>query len=189
MEVVGLPVELAAVRLPGMGEGFQRSMADFPNMALWGIQARAEAEGTVAPAGDRASIKYTPLASDMTIFRAGVKRLAEMHFAAGAVRVYPGVHGGPEVLTSPDELGKLDDLSLDPRDWSLISSHLFSTCRMGPDDRAGVVGFDGAVHGVRGLWVVDASIFPTNLGVNPQHSIMALAMLLAEGISRYPRGA
>jgi choline dehydrogenase-like flavoprotein len=180
LEVTGLPLELAGVRMPGMGAAFQRSMADYPYMAVWGVQIRAEAEGTVTPARGRADLAYTPTRADMERFRAGVRRLAEMHFAAGAVRVYPGVHGAPEVLTSPDELGKLDALSLDPRDWSIISSHLFSTCRMGADARAGVVGFDGAVHGIRGLWALDASALPTNLGVNPQHTIMAMAMLLAE---------
>jgi choline dehydrogenase-like flavoprotein len=87
------------------------------------------------------------------------------------------------VLTSPDDLHQLDGLSLDPRDWSIISSHLFSTCRMGVDARAGVVGFDGAVHGTSRLWVLDASALPTNLGVNPQHTIMAMAMLLAERLA------
>jgi choline dehydrogenase-like flavoprotein len=180
MEVTGLPVELAGVRLPGMGQAFQRAMADYPRMAVWGVQIRGEAEGTVSPANGRADLRYTPTPADMAIFRRGARRLAEMHFAAGAVRVYPGVHGGPDVLESPDDLGKLDDLPLDPRAWSIISSHVFSTCRMGADERAGVVGFDGAVHGTRGLWVLDASALPTNLGVNPQHTIMALASLLAE---------
>jgi choline dehydrogenase-like flavoprotein len=183
MEVVGLPVELAGVRMPGMGEDFQRAMRDFPHMAVWGVQVRAEAEGTVAPQGDAARIAYTPARADMEKFRHGVRRLCELHFAAGALRVYPGVHGGPEVLGSPDELGKLDDLPLDPRDWSLISSHLFSTCRMGRTEDEGAVAFDGRVHGARGLWVLDASALSTNLGVNPQHTIMALAMLLAERIA------
>lgn len=183
MEVTGLPVELAGVRMPGTGAAFQQSMGDYPNMAVWGVQVRAEAEGTVTPARGRANLAYTPTREDMLRFRAGARRLAELHFAAGAVRVYPGVHGGPEVLTSPDELGKLDALSLDPRDWSIISSHLFSTCRMGADAHAGVVGFDGAVHGTTGLWVLDASALPTNLGVNPQHTIMAMAMLLAERLA------
>jgi choline dehydrogenase-like flavoprotein len=53
---------------------------------------------------------------------------------------------------------------------------------MGATERDGVIGFDGAVHGVRGVWVLDASFFPATLGVNPQHSIMALSMLLAERI-------
>jgi choline dehydrogenase-like flavoprotein len=183
MEVVGLPVELAGVRLPGLGADFQRAMNDFPHMAVWGVQVRAEAEGTVAPSGDRSSIAYTPTPADMQTFRLGVRRLCELHFAAGALRVYPGVHGGPDVLRSADELGQLDSLPLDPRDWSFIAAHLFSTCRMARTADDGVVGFDGAVHGVRGVWVVDAAALPTNLGVNPQHTIMALAMLLAERIA------
>jgi choline dehydrogenase-like flavoprotein len=183
MEVVGLPPELAGVRMPGVGEGFQRSMRDYPNMAVWGVQARAEAEGTVAPRGDRARITYTPSPQDMAILRAGVKRVCELHFAAGATRVYPGVHGGPDELTSPDQLDLLDELPLDPREWSLITAHLFSTCRMSRDEEGGVVGFDGRVHGVRALWAVDASVLPTNLGVNPQHTIMAVAMLLAERLA------
>ena len=78
--------------------------------------------------------------------------------------------------------------SLDPREWSLIASHLFGTCRMNKDPREGVVGLDFGVHGVDRLWVVDASIFPTTPGVNPQHSIMALAMMAAERISEASAG-
>jgi choline dehydrogenase-like flavoprotein len=180
MEVVGLPVELAGVRLPGLGDAFQRSMRDFAHMAVWGVQVRAEAEGTVRPRGDGTRITYTPSGADMLRFREGVKRLCELHFAAGAARVYPGVHGGPDALTSPDELSRLDDLPLDPREWSLITSHLFGTCRMSAREEDGVVDFSGAVWGTSHLWVLDASVFPGNLGVNPQHTIMALSMLLSE---------
>jgi choline dehydrogenase-like flavoprotein len=50
---------------------------------------------------------------------------------------------------------------------------------MGPDPRTSAVGLDFATHEAKALYVVDSSIFPTNLGVNPQHSIMALARLAA----------
>jgi len=36
------------------------------------------------------------------------------------------------------------------------------------------------VHGVDGLYVMDASVFPTNTGVNPQHSIMSIATVASE---------
>jgi choline dehydrogenase-like flavoprotein len=184
MEVVGLPLELAGVRLPGLGKQLASSLADYPHMAVWGVQVRAEAEGSVARGSlGGARIAYTPSPRDMALFREGVKRLCELHFAAGASRVYPGVHGGPDVLTSPDELRRLDALSLDPRDYALLVSHVFGTCRMSRTADAGVVGFDGAVRGVAGLWVADASGFPRNIGVNPQHTIMALAMHLAEKIA------
>jgi choline dehydrogenase-like flavoprotein len=47
----------------------------------------------------------------------------------------------------------------------------------------GVVDWSGAVHGFSRLWVVDASIIPGTLGVNPQHTIMALAMELSRRFS------
>jgi choline dehydrogenase-like flavoprotein len=183
MEVVGLPLELAGVRLPGLGVELAQNLAQYGHMAVWAVQVRADAEGTVAPRQGGARIAYTPTRRDMDRFREGVKRLCEMHFAAGAVRVYPGVHGGPAALRSPDELAMLDDLPLDPRAYALLISHVFGTCRMASTAGAGVVGVDGAVRGIRGLWVVDASVFPKNLGVNPQHTIMALAMILAERIA------
>jgi choline dehydrogenase-like flavoprotein len=183
LEALSLPLELAGVRMSGFGADFQRKIKDHGHTAVWGVQVRAEAEGRVAAGPLGARITYTPVEEDMIRMRRGVRVLCEMHFAAGAVRVYPGVHGGPEVLSSPDDLRKLDDLPLDPRCYSLVATHLFGTCRMARAPEDGVVGFDGAVHGVAGLWVVDSSIFANNLGVNPQHSIMALSMLLAERIA------
>ena len=40
----------------------------------------------------------------------------------------------------------------------------------------------GRVHGYEGLVVADASCIPTTLGVNPQHTIMALARMHAEAL-------
>jgi choline dehydrogenase-like flavoprotein len=186
MEVTSLPLELAGVRMHGFGAAFQKKIADFPQTAVWGVQVRSDAEGTVDPGRFGARIAFTPSERDMTIIRRGVKSLARMHFAAGALRVYPGVHGGPEVLASVDELDLLDALPIDPQAYSMIASHLFGTCRMNADETRGVVGLDFAVHGVKALWCVDASIFPTTPGVNPQHSIMALAMLAAERFADAP---
>jgi choline dehydrogenase-like flavoprotein len=53
---------------------------------------------------------------------------------------------------------------------------------MGVDPRSSVVGPDFQTHEAAGLYVVDSSVFPTNLGVNPQHSIMAMSRLAATGI-------
>ena len=52
-----------------------------------------------------------------------------------------------------------------------------------PDPKKGVVGADLAVHGREGLYVMDASVFPTNLGVNPQHSIMGLVTVASEQLA------
>ncbi len=46
---------------------------------------------------------------------------------------------------------------------------------MSDDPRGGVVDEFGKVHGYEGLYVLDGSIVPTSLGVNPSKTIAALA--------------
>jgi cholesterol oxidase len=53
--------------------------------------------------------------------------------------------------------------------------HPLGGCPMADDPAAGVVDDGGAVHGYEGLHVLDGSIVPTALGVNPSKTIAALA--------------
>jgi choline dehydrogenase len=58
--------------------------------------------------------------------------------------------------------------------------HPCGTCRMGPaDDPGAVVDHEGRVHGVSGLRVADAAIFPTIPRANIHASIVAAAEKLA----------
>jgi choline dehydrogenase-like flavoprotein len=54
---------------------------------------------------------------------------------------------------------------------------------MGTDPRASVVGLDFQTHEARGLYVLDSSVFPSNLGVNPQLTVMAMARLAASRLA------
>ena len=69
-----------------------------------------------------------------------------------------------------------------------MASHLFGTARAGVDASDSVVGPNLEAHGMRGLFVMDASIFPTNLGVNPQHSIMAVVWRAATELAAEDAG-
>jgi cholesterol oxidase len=53
--------------------------------------------------------------------------------------------------------------------------HPLGGCPMADDPREGVVDDRGRVHGASGLHVLDGSIVPTALGVNPSKTIAALA--------------
>jgi cholesterol oxidase len=55
------------------------------------------------------------------------------------------------------------------------TSHPLGGCPMADDPDAGVVDDAGRVHGYPGLYVLDGSIVPTALGVNPSKTIAALA--------------
>jgi cholesterol oxidase len=56
-----------------------------------------------------------------------------------------------------------------------ITVHPLGGCPMSDDPARGVTDHQGRVHGYDGLYVLDGSIVPTALGVNPSKTIAALA--------------
>jgi choline dehydrogenase-like flavoprotein len=54
---------------------------------------------------------------------------------------------------------------------------------MGSDPRKSIVDDHCQTHDVKGLFVIDGSVTPTSLGVNPQVTILAIAEKSAEWIA------
>ena len=187
IEALSLPPELVLARLPGVGRAWVANMAQAGHLALWAVQLRTYAEGSVWRGRLGNTIRFEPTPRDMQNLRRGLRFTAELLFAAGAREVITGIHGLPERLTSPDQARLLEDGPADPACYSLALTHLFGTARMSVRPTEGVVGTDFGVHGTRGLYVIDSSLFPTNLGVNPQHTIMAIAMHAANQIAERGR--
>lgn len=184
LESLALPLELLAARISSAGTQHARSLEQVPRMAFWVAAIRAEAVGSVSNGfNGRPRVRYTPTRRDLTRLRQGLVELSRTHFEAGATTVQPGVAGLPMSLT-PDDLHLLEEAPLDNRKWTWVLSHLFGGCPMGADPATSVVGPDLQVRGVEALHVVDASCLPTTLGVNPQQTIMAVAMVIAEHIAQ-----
>lgn len=180
LETLSLPPEMVAGRMPGGGTELVRRFREFRHLAMWVAAVRAETVGTVKPnLFGKPIVKYILDEPDMRRLRQGLTFVARMHFEMGARAVICGVHGLPFKI-GPDELRLIEEGPLDPRAYVGILSHLFGGCPMSADPRQGVVDGRGKVHGMEGLYVVDASAIPTNLGVNPQHTIMGLASTWAE---------
>jgi choline dehydrogenase-like flavoprotein len=112
----------------------------------------------------------------------GIALVAEIFFAAGAERVHTGVAGVPE-LRHPRDAAALRSDAPKASALPLTGFHPMGTVRMGEDGQRAPVDSWGAVRGVRGLHVADASLFPTCLGVNPQVSIMAFATRIARHLA------
>lgn len=55
------------------------------------------------------------------------------------------------------------------------TAHILGGCAIGPDPEHGVIDGHNRVYGHAGLYVVDGSMMPANLGVNPSLTITALA--------------
>jgi choline dehydrogenase-like flavoprotein len=182
LETLAIPPEMVAGRLPGGGQELVRRFREYRNIAMWVAAVRAESVGTIKPGlFGGPVVRYMLDEPDMRRLRTGLAMVAKMHFAVGAKAVIPGIYGLPYKL-GPDEVHLIEEGPLDPRNYIAILSHLFGGCPMSADPRQGVVDGNGKVHGVEGLYVVDAAAIPTTLGVNPQHTIMALASVWAENL-------
>lgn len=180
LETLSLPPELVASRLSGGGRQLMERLSEYRHLAMWVAAIRAETVGTVhwSRLARRPVVRYDVIQRDIERLRRGLHRVAKMHVAVGARALIPGIYGMPYKL-APDEVDKILDAPLDPRCYTGILSHLFGGCVMGADPQRSVCDEDGKVHGYEGLFIADASQIPSTLGVNPQHTIMALARLRA----------
>lgn len=187
LETISMQPELAAVRIPGVGRELVQRLTTLPHAAIWVAQIRAGAKGSIRPGfGGRDMVRYSMAKEDIASARKAAALIARLFFESGAKEVWPGIHGLPEIIRSMDEVKLIENAPLDSKHYSFIASHLFGAARMAPTEREGVVGLDFSTHAAKGLYVVDSSIFPTNLGVNPQHSIMGLARLAATRVAAAP---
>jgi choline dehydrogenase-like flavoprotein len=105
--------------------------------------------------------------------------LCNVYLAAGARKVYPMIPGLEE-LSTVEEIRRLSAMRLGPSAFDVTAYHPLGTCRMGTDPATSVVGPDFETHEVERLFVADGSVLPGPLGVNPQLTIMAMALRAGE---------
>ncbi|UJR80889.1 GMC family oxidoreductase N-terminal domain-containing protein [Sandaracinus amylolyticus] len=189
LESLGLPAEMLAARLPGAGAEWSKRLANLGNYVQWGGQVRMEALGRVrARWGGGVSVKYEPTKRDIEKLHDALVLTGRMMLAAGAKEIHPGVAGFPETITTEAELDAFARHPLHRSQAHLVASHLFGTACASRDPKLGVVNDELAAHGAEGLYVMDASVFPTNLGVNPQHSIMGVVWRASEMLAARATG-
>ncbi|MCB9651088.1 MAG: GMC family oxidoreductase [Deltaproteobacteria bacterium] len=182
LETLAIPPEMVASRLAGGGAELTRRLSRYRHMAMWVHAVRAESVGSVRPGlFGKPVVRYSFNRRDMERLRKGLHIVAQTHIAAGAKAVVPGIFGLPYELKA-DEIDKILEASLEPRNYVAVLSHLFGGAVMGADPARSVVDGTGKVHGYERLYVADAAALPTTLGVNPQHTIMGVAATFAEGL-------
>lgn len=110
--------------------------------------------------------------------RDGVRRalhhMAEIQFAAGALKVRPIHAVGQYNSTLADVKKQIDQLDLEVNRMRIGSAHVMGGCAMGEDVKTSVVDSNGKFHHLEGLHILDGSIFPTSIGANPQLSIYGM---------------
>jgi hypothetical protein len=185
LEALGFDLSILASRVPGVGAPFAARLAELDRYAVWGAALRASARGRVRPGPARPIVTYSLTPDDVRKARRAVRILGDTLLAAGATEVYPGIPGFEPVVRDRATMARFEtEGSLVPADYTMSMTHLFGTARMGGDFATSVVRPDFRHHTTAALYVADSSVFPSNLGVNPQVAIMALAAHCADHIAR-----
>ena len=163
--------------MPRSGAEHRELMLDARHLATFGVMVCDTARGSVRTIAGRPLIRYDLAPDDARRFADGLALLARIWFAAGATEVVVPVRGVPTLRDG--DTTPLRKARVRPRDLSLMAFHPLGTARAGADPAHAVLDAGQTVHGVAGLHVSDASAVPSATLVNPQITIMTLAVRLA----------
>ena len=145
------------------------------HLATFGLMIRDRSTGRVSQIGNRPTIDYTLHEEDARDLGEGLKLIAEAFFAAGADRVLLPVGGGNNDVSCREEL----EIDYAPSRLLVSGFHPQGTAGMGR-----VVNNDLKLTGSDRIHVCDASVLPDSPGVNPQVTIMALGLRLADHLAK-----
>lgn len=143
------------------------------------------------PVDGRCRIAYTPSAYDRKNMLEGVIASAKIAYISGAKEIRTTCHSIPPFVRPKPPLTAADEGINNAafQEWlkqfqqgealptwacSFASAHQMGTCRMGTSPKKSVVDPTGKVWGTEGLYVMDASVFPSASGVNPMVTNMAI---------------
>jgi len=174
------PLDMGATMFPFLGERYVKLMERYDNVASFGVMVEDGPNGriTFGP-GKRPLALYHLGRHERQLLARGSAAIARIFKAAGATASYTEIRGF-DVLETDADIDRLEQSTPAGHDLTMVAFHPLGSCRMGVDPATSVVDTSYESHDVPGLYVVDGSVVPTSIAVNPQLTIMALASRAGE---------
>ena len=172
------PPDYAAMSFPFSREEHRDLMLDYLHIAQFGLMVSDTSRGSVrALPGGALRMSYNLNDDDLRTFKRGIELLVECYWEAGAEVVFPPIEGIGVLRDGDMETLRAHDLKA--HEMTVMAFHPMGTARADARPAHGVVDGDLKLHGTDNVYVSDASVLPSSLGVNPQETVMALATRLA----------
>jgi len=171
------PPAAQSVVMPGWFDTHFDNMKRYSYMGAVGVLMGSEASGTLRPWGRRVGLdlSYTPSPREIDRLLVGMALTGQILLKGGATAILPPTFRYLELKPEHDLLQCLRKTVKDGSDINLNSGHPQGGNALSGRDDIGVVRPDFTVRGCDNLFLCDASVFPSALGVNPQVTVMALA--------------
>ena len=177
------PMALVAASLPSFGRDHRNLMRACRGIAalLVLLHDRSSGRVTVNRRGSPV-IRYRLNRDDRASLIQGLIHAAQLLFAAGAKEIILP-YTRRIIMRREGNLEVIRQRGIVENDILITSSHPQGTLRMGRDPRRTVVDSNGEAHNVKGLFVADASLFPTSIGVPPMLTVAAMADRIARRLA------
>lgn len=180
IEATSTPPGMGSMVFPGYGAELLGWLDGAHRIATFGAMVADRGVGSVSSIRGETLVRYNIARADVAKLRVAIEAMGRLLFAAGAVEVLTGLPDAMTVTTLPalrEALSRSDARSL-----HLAAFHPSGTAAAGADAQLCPVDETGRLRGADGVWVADASILPSCPEVNPQLSIMAMALGVADEI-------
>lgn len=181
IEVPPLHPMLASILLRQHGQQHQSLMKDFAyyqsNLALMRDGFNRDSLGGQVSLDKYGypQLDYTPDSLLWRGMRHALLSMTEIQFAAGAKSAMP-LHMDASPYTSWSQARKgIAQLPAEILRWQIVSAHVMGGASMGTDPAHSVCNSKGRFHQLAQLSIIDGSLLPTSLGVNPQLTIYGIA--------------
>lgn len=190
LENAYLPPALMSSVVPGNGPMHRDWMKSYKALSMIATTIGSPQRGSILPNG---LVSYDFGAGELELIQEVLATSVESYLRAGAKRVglagtraydesgsvfHQGEQGDKQAL-----LDKVRRIAPDPDRLMMMSAHPQGGLRMGLSSEDSAVSTrDYHVHGLANLAVVDASLFPSTIVVNPQWTVMSLAWVAADRI-------
>lgn len=180
IEATAAPRGLSSFVLPGLGATLAGWRGAAEHLAFLGAMIADGPSGRVRGSG-APMLTYRLARPDAVKLRAAIIGMGRIMFAAGARQVLTGLTAR-STADSPGELAEI--VAGTPTGaLRLAAFHPTGSARMGADPERAPVDPRGALRGVTGVYIADGSVLPTCPEVNPQLTIMAAALAVADNVT------
>ncbi|BGP24828.1 hypothetical protein JCM10295v2_003748 [Rhodotorula toruloides] len=177
----------------------KKTMAQYGNLLTLISIARDRGSGRVfLDSEGKPRMDYTVNSYDGNSLVRGTIAAAEIHLVNGAKRITTAQVDVEDYIPAPGHqyladpkwkewVAKIEKAGVYPGRCAIGSAHQMGSCQMGAKPSTSVVDPRGRVWGTDGLYVADASVFPTASGVNPMITNMSLSHSIARFIDEDAR--
>ncbi|MCH6163683.1 GMC family oxidoreductase [Streptomyces marispadix] len=186
IEATAGPPGMGSFVLPGVGRALRRELDGAASLATLGAMIADLPSGRVLGAR-RTLLRYDLAQRDAGRLMRAIEAMGKVLFAAGADEVLTGIPSAPKAH-SQDELRELLR-GVTAKQLHLSAFHPTGTVALGADPQTAPADTEGRLRGVRGVLIADGSALPSCPEVNPQLTIMAMALAIGRTASGMAQSA